>query len=192
MASWCLGQGGGNDRNEGLAPSTTHSEDKVESCSRGAREEGRLVQTKEDKPHVFSDMKKIVFLGFLTVLPVSIPAQEVGEAQPGAENQRAVNAPELVGNKRRTFRIRNLRASDVLSVAQRAISIISLRVVIEEGERAGRDAPEEKNTPESALIGKTLLVADGISNTLIVHGPPKHIKVIRDLIAAIDVDLEEK
>lgn len=54
----------------------------------------------------------------------------------------------------------------------------------------GREAPKEKNAPESELIGNTLLVADGVANTLIVHGPPKHIQVIRDLIAAIDVDLD--
>ena len=133
---------------------------------------------------------RILFPVFLILFPVSIPAQEVGEARPEEKNQKAVNAPKLIGNKRQTFRIRFLCASDVLSVAQRVISITSLKVVVDQGGGVGRKAPKEKNAPELVLIGNTLLVADGVANTLIVHGPPKHIKVIRDLIAAIDVDLD--
>jgi general secretion pathway protein D len=41
--------------------------------------------------------------------------------------------------------------------------------------------------PEAVIIGKTLLVADNSNNTLIIKGPPSSIKVVKDLIAEMDV-----
>lgn len=45
--------------------------------------------------------------------------------------------------------------------------------------------------PESQLIGKTLLVADNINNTLIIQGPPQSINVVKDLIKEMDVASEQ-
>lgn len=48
-------------------------------------------------------------------------------------------------------------------------------------------APETSNAPESVQIGRTLLVADNISNSIIVFGPPQSIEVISSLLDDIDV-----
>lgn len=138
-----------------------------------------------------SNMMPILF-PFFILFSVSIPAQEVGEPRPEAKDRKAVDAPKLGENIRQTFQVRFLRASDVLSIAQRVIGITSLKVDVDHGGGAGRKAPKEKIGPQSESIGNTLLVADGVANTLIVHGPPKHVEVIRNLIAAIDVDLAMK
>lgn len=48
-------------------------------------------------------------------------------------------------------------------------------------------APETSNVPESVQIGRTLLVADNISNSIIVVGPPQAINTINGLLDDIDV-----
>ncbi len=45
--------------------------------------------------------------------------------------------------------------------------------------------------PDSQLIGKTLLVADNISNSVVVHGPPHHIEIVNNLINELDTRSEQ-
>lgn len=45
--------------------------------------------------------------------------------------------------------------------------------------------------PEPLLIGKTLLVADNISNTIVVNGPPHHIEIVQDLVEKLDNPSEQ-
>jgi len=55
---------------------------------------------------------------------------------------------------------------------------------------AGRsvlDAPEEVGAPESMVVGKTLLIADPQSNSLVVSGSPEHIARIDQLLEEMDV-----
>ena len=52
--------------------------------------------------------------------------------------------------------------------------------------RASVGGEDGTTAPESLLIGKTLLVADNISNSIIVDGPPHHIEIINNLINELD------
>lgn len=48
-------------------------------------------------------------------------------------------------------------------------------------------APEEAGAPESMVVGKTLLIADPQSNSLVVSGSPEHIARIDQLLQELDV-----
>jgi general secretion pathway protein D len=49
------------------------------------------------------------------------------------------------------------------------------------------DDPEQKAAPQSLVVGRTLLIADSQSNSLIVSGSPEHIAIIDQLLGEIDV-----
>ncbi len=49
------------------------------------------------------------------------------------------------------------------------------------------DDPDAVSAPESVIVGKTLLIADPQSNSLVVNGSPEHIEVIDKLIQEMDV-----
>lgn len=49
------------------------------------------------------------------------------------------------------------------------------------------DSPEEVGAPESMVVGKTLLIADPQSNSLVVSGSPEHISRIDQLLKEMDV-----
>ena len=53
--------------------------------------------------------------------------------------------------------------------------------------RSSLDEPEEAGAPESVVVGKTLLIADPGSNSLIVNGSPEHVQIIDKLIETMDV-----
>jgi type II secretion system protein D len=53
--------------------------------------------------------------------------------------------------------------------------------------RSALDAPEEVGAPESMIVGKTLLIADPQSNSLVVSGSPEHITRIDQLLKEMDV-----
>ncbi len=53
--------------------------------------------------------------------------------------------------------------------------------------RSSLDEPEEAGAPESVVVGKTLLIADPGSNSLIVNGSPEHVQIIDKLIQTMDV-----
>jgi len=48
-------------------------------------------------------------------------------------------------------------------------------------------APETSSAPESVLVGRTLLVADNITNSIVVQGPPSGLEIIERLLDQIDV-----
>ncbi|MES2658291.1 MAG: secretin N-terminal domain-containing protein [Verrucomicrobiota bacterium] len=47
--------------------------------------------------------------------------------------------------------------------------------------------PEVSSAPESVLVGRTLLVADNITNSIVVQGPPSGLEIIEKLLDQIDV-----
>ncbi|NJM38667.1 MAG: hypothetical protein HC845_12825 [Akkermansiaceae bacterium] len=49
------------------------------------------------------------------------------------------------------------------------------------------DAPDASTAPESVLVGRTLLVADNITNSVIVNGPPSALEIVSRLLDQIDV-----
>jgi len=49
------------------------------------------------------------------------------------------------------------------------------------------DDPDAVSAPESVIVGKTLLIADPQSNSLVVNGSPEHIEVIDKLIQEMDI-----
>lgn len=61
------------------------------------------------------------------------------------------------------------------------------------GGQGGRSASAESvqefdvsDVPESRVIGKTLLVADNIANSILVQGPPESIRIVSELIDKLD------
>ena len=55
------------------------------------------------------------------------------------------------------------------------------------GSSAGLGDPQVSSAPESALVGRTLLVADNITNSIVVQGPPSGLEIIKRLLDQIDV-----
>jgi type II secretion system protein D len=51
--------------------------------------------------------------------------------------------------------------------------------------------PNVNSAPESLLIGRTLLVADNITNSIVVQGPPQALEIIAQLLDQIDVKAEQ-
>lgn len=51
--------------------------------------------------------------------------------------------------------------------------------------------PNSSSAPESLLIGRTLLVADNITNSVIVQGPPSALQIIENLLNELDVKPEQ-
>jgi len=49
------------------------------------------------------------------------------------------------------------------------------------------NAPTASSAPESILVGRTLLVADNITNSIVIQGPPPAIEIIKTLLDQIDV-----
>ena len=56
---------------------------------------------------------------------------------------------------------------------------------------AGLQDPNINTAPEARLVGRTLLVADNITNSLVVQGPPASVEIITNLLDQIDVKAEQ-
>jgi len=52
-------------------------------------------------------------------------------------------------------------------------------------------APDASTAPESLLIGRTLLVADNITNSVVVQGPPTAVEIIENLLDQVDVKADQ-
>lgn len=55
------------------------------------------------------------------------------------------------------------------------------------GGGSGLGDPNENSAPESMLVGRTLLVADNITNSIVAQGPPSALEIIERLLDQIDV-----
>lgn len=55
------------------------------------------------------------------------------------------------------------------------------------GMGGGLSAPAVNAAPESVLVGRTLLVADNITNSVVAQGPPSALEIIERLLDQIDV-----
>ena len=55
------------------------------------------------------------------------------------------------------------------------------------GGGGGLSDPDVSSAPESVLVGRTLLVADNITNSIVVQGPPSGLEIIERLLDQIDV-----
>ncbi|MFT3991290.1 MAG: secretin N-terminal domain-containing protein [Luteolibacter sp.] len=51
--------------------------------------------------------------------------------------------------------------------------------------------PNISTAPESRLVGRTLLVADNITNSIVVQGPPAGVEIIQRLLDQIDVKADQ-
>lgn len=51
--------------------------------------------------------------------------------------------------------------------------------------------PQISSAPESVLVGRTLLVADNITNSIVAQGPPSALEIIERLLDQIDVKPEQ-
>lgn len=59
------------------------------------------------------------------------------------------------------------------------------------GGSAGIEVQQIPTAPESVQVGRTLLVADNVANTVIVSGPPHHIEIVRNLISDLDTEAQQ-
>jgi type II secretion system protein D len=136
--------------------------------------------------------RKLRFLSVSEFLPIANDAlaRTLGDQQGGGSRGR----PSGGGSSRGNFAAQQTR-----STAQRGSSGRS-------GRSGGRDSgfsgggtgagsmlsdPAVNSAPESMLIGRTLLVADNISNSIIVQGPPQSLEIITTLLDEIDVKAEQ-
>jgi len=51
--------------------------------------------------------------------------------------------------------------------------------------------PDATTAPESLLVGRTLLVADNITNSIVVQGPPAGVEIVEKLLDQIDVRADQ-
>ena len=51
--------------------------------------------------------------------------------------------------------------------------------------------PDANSAPVSLLVGRTLLVADNITNSIIVQGPPSSVEIIEKLLDQVDVKADQ-
>lgn len=57
------------------------------------------------------------------------------------------------------------------------------------GNTSGAESVQEFNVsdvPESMVVGKTLIVADNLANSILVQGPPESLRIVSDLIDKLD------
>ena len=59
------------------------------------------------------------------------------------------------------------------------------------GARAAVSGQEGVTAPESVVIGKTLLVSDNITNSIVVQGPPHHVEIVEQLLDELDVPSQQ-
>jgi type II secretion system protein D len=52
-------------------------------------------------------------------------------------------------------------------------------------------APQVSNAPEPIVVGRTLLVADNITNSIVVQGPPASVEAITQLLDQLDVKADQ-
>ncbi|MCB1130620.1 MAG: hypothetical protein KDN05_05780, partial [Verrucomicrobiae bacterium] len=52
-------------------------------------------------------------------------------------------------------------------------------------------APDASTAPESVLVGRTLLVADNITNSIVVQGPPSGLEIVERLLEQLDVKADQ-
>ena len=60
-----------------------------------------------------------------------------------------------------------------------------------DGGRTSLEAQDIPTAPEAIPVGKTLLVANNIDNSIIVNGAPHHIEIVRNLISKLDTEGEQ-
>lgn len=51
--------------------------------------------------------------------------------------------------------------------------------------------PQINSAPQSLLVGRTLLVADNITNSIVVQGPPSGVEIIEKLLDQVDVKADQ-
>jgi type II secretion system protein D len=59
------------------------------------------------------------------------------------------------------------------------------------GGGGGLGDPNVSTAPQSVLVGRTLLVADNITNSIVVQGPPAGVEIINSLLDEIDVKADQ-
>jgi len=59
------------------------------------------------------------------------------------------------------------------------------------GTGANLGGSDGNTAPQAQLIGKTLIVADNISNSIIVDGPPHHLEIVENLINELDIKSDQ-
>ncbi|MDB6076854.1 MAG: hypothetical protein JWO82_601 [Akkermansiaceae bacterium] len=59
------------------------------------------------------------------------------------------------------------------------------------GSSGGLNAPDVSTAPVAQLVGRTLLVGDNITNSIVIQGPPASLEVVNKLLDEIDVKAQQ-
>lgn len=114
--------------------------------------------------------RKLSYLTVLDFMPVAQNALErLTPAIPGQANQNQSNQNSQSNRNNQTQQNRQSSASAVGSGSDMLT------------------APDSSGAPDSLIVGRTLLVADTITNSIVVQGPPQSIETINQLLDQIDV-----
>ena len=129
--------------------------------------------------------RKLAYLPVGEFIPVAADALErTLETGTGGQGGGARRTSSATG---RNVGFNNTRTQQV----QRNQTGGSLGQVGSGASRAQIQQQELQTAPESILIGKTLLVGDNISNSIVVNGPPHHIEIVEELVKELDQPSEQ-
>lgn len=111
--------------------------------------------------------RKLKYLAVLDFLPVAHNALERMNPQ---GDQKNAQPNQMMANSRNTNRNASQQGSSSSSGASDMLK-----------------NPEDSTAPDSVIVGRTLLVGDTITNSIVVQGPPQSIEAINELLDQIDV-----
>ena len=139
--------------------------------------------------------RKLKFLAVSDFLPIAgdALARNMGGDQQGGAGGGSSRSITGGGSTRANSQAQNSRSTANRSIEYRQFFLVRQRRIRRRVASAGSvlSDPAVSSAPESMLIGRTLLVADNISNSLVVQGPPQSLEVITRLLDEIDVKSEQ-
>lgn len=123
--------------------------------------------------------RKLKFLSVADFLPIAGDALTRAFTGTGNADATQQNTPQGGGNRQQTNNNQNNTQNNNQGGGASGTRGDSL------------SAPSVSTAPESLLIGRTLLVADNISNSIIVQGPPSGVEIIEKLLEQVDVKADQ-
>ena len=117
--------------------------------------------------------RKLCYLTVLDFMPVAQNALERISPEPTQNGQNNSTNRQNSQNSQNNRNTNNNSRSNTASAVGSGSDMLT--------------APESSGAPDSVIVGRTLLVADTITNSIVVQGPPQSIEVINQLLDQIDI-----
>lgn len=140
--------------------------------------------------------RRLKYLDVLDFLPVAynalakdtdIQSNDGGAASGGGQSKSARRGGIASSNSPSTDASRGLNGTNSALGMNNNFGSASGMSTGSNASRSVLDAPQDVGAPESMVVGKTLLIADPQSNSLVVSGSPEHINRIDQLLQEMDV-----